>query len=237
MILIYPSLCFRLNDTIIHEVVKFIDVKYVVSNLDIIYFSMVINRWYQVQIPVSSSSLWISFVKTVSDQFAQTLQRTITIPKTILRHERAATKSLSPSFSYTFWTLKTRQLDGIIPTIQGIHLRLWIPDDIHARSAHPSSSRVSRDPSNLQLPLFFLSFPFLLPSFETLAARRRSLLTFKRSHRSVRSATRNGPKISARSHPTVARTRVHTFTNVPRGGVGLSTTTGSYEGSRSSVNR
>lgn len=70
--------------------------------------------------------------------------------------QRTESSPFERKIAYTFRALKTRELDRIIPTIQGIHLSLWVPDHVHARTAHLSRSTI---PTRSTRTRAFSSFP------------------------------------------------------------------------------
>lgn len=72
--------------------------------------------------------------------------------------EHTESSSFEREIAYnTFRALKTRELDRIIPTIQGIHLSLRVPDHVHARTAHLSRSTLDPKLDQLELALFLRS--------------------------------------------------------------------------------
>lgn len=75
----------------------------------------------------------------------------------------------------TFRALKTRELDRIIPTIQGIHLSLRVPDHVHARTAHLSRSTL--DPNSINSNSRFFFVPRCLPWVRKCVSLSLSLAT------------------------------------------------------------
>lgn len=151
--------------------------------------------------------------------------------------EHTESSSFEREIAYnTFRALKTRELDRIIPTIQGIHLSLRVPDHVHARTAHLSRSTLDPKLDQLELALFLrspvssvspqvcLSLSLLLHLIPFFTFEGTSLLSLS-------------PPIDQPFRMKIKLVHPDDTFRFERYSRVISSTTGSNEGSRSSVNR